>query len=376
VTVTDPFARRQVLVFRDLARGCSCLALGPGGHLLAAACKDGSVHVWDATPVNGTEDHRLHALDYPGELWGFAITENGRSIAVAGLQPLDASAGKGAEVLVWSSPGFSKPVPLPGYSIVVFSLDYDRTGRLLAFSGDEEGRARLKVLDLESGREAYPVEAFEGDQVLFSVAFSPDRRWLVGGGRDCKIKVWDGASGRKVGKLGEHADQITKLAFSPDGKYLASIGADDIVKVWDATRLDKAQVPLLKFDGQCDDYSDLIAFSSDSTRLAVVTDDNTVKIHDIRSGDVGGGEGPVLLISRGHQPLALAISPDGRWVATGGRDGAVKVWDAQTTHLLKTFKGHKDQVTRLKFFQRAEGLCLASGSRDSTVMLWDLAPVK
>ena len=50
--------------------------------------------------------------------------------------------------------------------------------------------------------------------------------------------------------------------------------------------------------------------------------------------------------------------------------------DAQTGKLLQTFKSHIDQVTRLIFFQRPEGLGLASGSRDSTVKLWDLAPIK
>jgi WD40 repeat protein len=44
--------------------------------------------------------------------------------------------------------------------------------------------------------------------------------------------------------------------------------------------------------------------------------------------------------------------------------------------LLQTFKSHIDQVTRLIFFQRPEGLSLASGSRDSTVKLWDLASIK
>jgi len=251
---------------------------------------------------------------------------------------------------------------------------YDRTGRFLASSGDEElrpGSARVKVWDLEAGREAFPIEAFEGDQVLFSVGFSRDGRWLAGGGRDRKIKVWNGATGRKVGVIGKHEDEITKLTFSPDGRYLASIGNDDMVKLWDATRLDKEQEPLRRFEGQCEDFADLIAFSPDGSRLAVITGDDTATIHPI-----GGADGAVRLVSRGHRPLALAFSPDGRWVASGGKDCAVKVWDAQTGKLLQTFKSHIDQVTRLVFFQRPEELWLASGSRDGTVKLWDLAPIR
>jgi WD40 repeat protein len=174
--------------------------------------------------------------------------------------------------------------------------------------------------------------------------------------------------------VGEHADEIAKLAFSPDpdGRFLASIGNDDIVMLWDATRLDKAQDPLRRFAGQCEDYAaDLIAFSPDGSRLAVTSDGDTATIHDI-SGD----DRAVRLVSRGHRPVALAFSPDGRWVASGGKDCAIKVWDAQTGKLLQTFKSHLDKVTRLIFFQRPEGLSLASGSRDGTVKLWDLAPIK
>jgi WD40 repeat protein len=144
-----------------------------------------------------------------------------------------------------------------------------------------------------------------------------------------------------------------------------------VVKLWDAIHLDKLQEPLRLFEGQCEDFADLIAFSPDGARLGVITGDDTATIHGI-----GGGDKAVRLISRGHRPLALAFSPDGRWVASGGKDCAVKVWDAHTGKLLQTFKGHIDQVTRLIFFQRPEGLCLASGSRDSTVKLWDLAPIR
>ena len=205
-------------------------------------------------------------------------------------------------------PRFPEPLRLPGHSLVVFSLAYDPTGRFLASSGDEEpqpGKARVKVWDQESGREAFPVEAFEGDQLLFSVAFSRDGRWLVGGGGDRKIKVWNGATGQKVGVVGEHADEITKLAFSPDGRYLASIGDDDMVNLWDATRLDKAQDPVRRFAGQCDDYAaDLIAFSPDGSRLAVISDDDTATIHDI-----GGGDRAVRLVSRGHRPARAGLQP-------------------------------------------------------------------
>jgi WD40 repeat protein len=48
------------------------------------------------------------------------------------------------------------------------------------------------------------------------------------------------------------------------------------------------------------------------------------------------------------------------------------LWDAQTGKLHHTFKSHLDQVTRLKFFDSADGLRLVSGSRDGTLKFWDV----
>ena len=153
--------------------------------------------------------------------------------------------------------------------------------------------------------------------------------------------------------------------------YLASMGNEDIVKLWDAIHLDRPQIAFRQFEGQCNGYADSIAFSPDGSRLAITSDDDTSTIHQM-----GGSDTVVRLVSRGHRPIALAFSPDGRWVASGGVDSAVKVWDVQTGKLLRTFKSHIDQVTRLIFIQRPEGLWLASGSRDHTVKIWDLSPIK
>jgi WD40 repeat protein len=309
------------------------------------------VRVWDATPLLGNEDSSLFTLHYPGEqVWAMDIAPDGRSIAVAGrsMGPL---AHQRAPVLAWSSPEFQTKRQLPGFSTIVFSVAYDATGRYLAWSGDDHpwppGESILKVWDLESNRQAYSVEPFAGDsagdQILFSVAFSGNGKWLVAGGPDNTIRVWDAATGKKVGVAGTHNSEVTKVVFSPDSRHLASMGADNTVKLWDTSRLGQAQNPRV-FQGQCSGIVDSIAFNPDSSRLAIATDDDTVTIHDLT-----GDDRSIRCFQRGHRPLAVAFSPDGRWLASGGVDCAVKVWDGQTGKLLHTFKSHLDSVTRLKF---------------------------
>lgn len=77
--------------------------------------------------------------------------------------------------------------------------------------------------------------------------------------------------------------------------------------------------------------------------------------------------------TRGHRgPLhAVAYSPDGRWIATGGSDGSIRVWDVPYQHLQQAFLGHHDRITALAF--SPDGKYLASSSLDGAVGLWELA---
>jgi hypothetical protein len=164
-----------------------------------------------------------------------------------------------------------------------------------------------------------------------------------------------------VRTLQGHTDSVGSVSFSPDGRTLASGSDDKTINLCDV-----ASGQLLRTLRGHTGYVPAVAFSPDGRTLASGSFDKTVKLWDVASGGV-------LRTLKGHtgKVTSVVFSPDGRTLATGSWDQTIRLWDVASGQQSHILQGHTDILHSVAF--SPDGLTLASGSNDGTIKLWDVA---
>jgi len=247
---------------------------------------------------------------------------------------------------------------------MVNSVAFSPDGRWVVSGG---GSTAL-VWEAATGREVARTTYGRGTQV-HAVAFSPDGQWVISGGGlgvlsgigDTAL-VWEATTGREVAHV-THEGEVLAVAFSPNGQWVVSAGCDEMnsqgcirgtALVWEAAT--GREVTRVTHEGSVN----AVAFSPDG-RWVVSAGGNTARVWEAATGR------EVAQMTHNWFVYAVAFSPDGQWVVSGGEDGTARVWEAATGREV-TRVTHEGRVNAVAF--SPDGRWVVSGSKDDTARVW------
>ncbi|KAJ8297869.1 hypothetical protein KUTeg_024400 [Tegillarca granosa] len=199
---------------------------------------------------------------------------------------------------------------------VIASVAFNNTGDWIALACS--GLGQLLVWEWQS--ETYVLKQQGHFNNMNCLCYSPDGQYIVTGGDDGKVKVWNTSSGFCFVTFNEHMGGITGVAFTQNGQVVLSSSLDGTIRAFDLNR-----------------YRNFRTFTS----------------------------------PRPVQFSCITVDHSGEVVCAGGRDTfEIFVWSMQTGRLLEVLSGHEGPISCLSFSMTKS--LLASASWDKSVKLWDV----
>jgi WD40 repeat protein len=381
----------------------SNLVFSPDGSFLVSSDWNGNIVVWD---VEAREPVGDPLFDRFGRVLELVFMPDGETF-FSSHEYLNTGAGAtmSGELREWDPVTLElvDTIPLP-FTVPYSNLIITPDGQYMIAA--QQSSTAITLWDLES-RERIP-GIFEGyEDVVRSMALSPDGNTLVFGNYDGSLMFWDVPLQQFMdASIQAHTDIINDLAFSPDGEVIVSVSVDQTIRLWNAATREEIGNPFATLGGEISDvdfhpegvlfttacadgsitlwsldakssiiqvlsgHSDRVwdtDFTSDGQTIASAGADEIINIWDV------SGELQLQHSLRGDigQIYALDFSPDDSMLAAGGQLG-IQIWDWEMgKEKLTIVEGHTAPIIDLAF--SPNGNMLASGGMDTIILLWDVA---
>ena len=395
--------------------------ISPDGKRAISASADKTIRVWDIENRKNLYTIRGHQ----SIITILGLTPDGRKIISSSIEDYS--------LKFWDIENGKLLYMLRGHtnSISGFAITPD-CQRMVSSSGDKT--IKIWHLNPESDNEILETGGMElftlkgHTSHVRSVALIPDRRLVISGSTDKKIKVWDLISGNELRTLQGHTDGINTILVTPNGRQIVSASADNTIKVWDISYGLEAclncDTQLSLVNGHSNSVNKIL-LAPDGWRAISASADGTLKFWSMISGFISGkahlslpgsesqigkelssitaakdailnitltpdkrqivamGYGITVWEAESGKPASIkfnapewiyagVITQDSHWLITGSYGHSLKVWEMQSGRYLGSLGSPQDRVSWVRaMITTQDGERVISAAQDKTIKIWD-----
>jgi WD40 repeat protein len=324
----------------------TALAFSPDGRKLVLASADGTTRVVDRAGDRPAVMLDTHAF----AVWSLTFDRNGARLAAASWD---------GTIRFWETTAWELLASHKSHEESIAAMAFGPNGDLVSASLD--GPLKHWPSDVPS---IPPVAMIAGraDSVWVGV-YSPNGKQLFVGGFERRFELWDVTKNKLV--WSHPGQQTTRCAaFSPDGNTLATGGDGGKVILWD-TQTQKRRLTLVRHPGAVS----AVVFTSNGKTIVSGCDGGVVKLWDATTGAEKAS-----WHEHKQQIYCANISPDGKWLFTGGGNwttgdpGELIVWELETGRVRAKLDGNRLAIWAIAF--TPDGKQFATSNSSGDVLIW------
>jgi WD40 repeat protein len=323
VTLWDVATRQRRWTHTE-SDGVPALAFSPDGRTLAIALIDNAARLLDVATVMVNR-----TLPHPKNVRGLAFSPDGKRLATACWDKT---------VRIWDVATGTEQVRCTGQGDRIFTVAFSPDGKYLLSAGGDDG---AKLWDAATGAEKRTFKHY----FMPCALFAPDGRWIITGSYDGTTRLWDVQTGAERARF-SGTGGVSQMAFCEAAQTLAVCGTGREISLFGLTsnepsdkELEHIRTLLAKLDDESYDAREAtskellaVGFVAEAELRRAAKEARSVEVRirarRIRQEMLSRPRATL----RGHtdEVVSVAFSPNGKLLASGSRDGSLRLWDPAT----------------------------------------------
>ncbi len=424
VQLWDVPTKRRIVTLTKYGRRITSIAYSPDGTTIVSGNSDGGIRVWNVNTRQRMGTLRTGS----GGVTSVAYSPDGTIIAAGkgwNFRTMRSTnrGEKDDTVRLWDAETGKHKATLTGHTDSIYSVSFSPDNTMIASASSDN---TVRLWNVNTGETK--VTLIGHTDSVNSVAYAPDGKTIATASSDETVRLWNATTGKHKATLTGHKDSVTWVTYSPHGNMIATASGgrysdDNTVRLWNAetgetqailTGHHRINAIVYASDGETLTYQQtngvwswdaktskhkatrihkvkdtpteysraggVSAYSPDGNTVATVGSLHTVQLSDVRTGKRKATLKHtnyfdwiyMIITDREYGIEAMAFSPDGKTIVTGGGyytndEGMVYLWHTRTRKRKTIYKGH-GYVSSVAF--SPDGETIAAGNWENEVRLW------